>query len=174
MIIKHLDMLQTLSYSPGQTATIFLEILDINGERADNTFLDGYFNGVDAFGTIDGYVAAYIDGYLVDTVVNTFISQNIDGYVNANIDGYITSSHYPTVTRLVFPDLDLATGYPVRMVKLDVGLYYYQFVLPTGAAAVGSYLVDISYTDPSTLYTKTSLYQIAVNAPYGNFGVTVT
>jgi len=113
-------MLQTLSYFPGQTATIFLEVLDINGQRADGYSHDGY---------------------------------------------------PPEITRLVFPDLTLAVGYPAYMTKLDVGLYYYQFILPTGAISVGSYLVDIMYINPSTSYPNTSLYQIAVNAPYGNFAV---
>ncbi len=132
-------MLQTLFYSPGQTATIFVETLDLNGVRAD----------------------AEVDGYLGESVED---EDYFDGY----IDGY----HNPMISRLVFPDLTLADDYPVHMVKLDVGLYYYQFVLPTGATAVGSYLVDVSYTDPSTLYTKTSLYQISVNAPYGNYSIT--
>ncbi len=131
-------MLQTLFYSPGQTATIFVETLDSNGERAD----------------------ASVDGYLGDSVADPDFA---DGY----FDGY----HNPMVIRLVFPDLNLADDYPVHMVKLDTGLYYYQFVLPTGSTAVGSYLVDISFTNPSTLFTNTALYQIAVNAPYGNYGV---
>jgi hypothetical protein len=113
-------MLLTLSYSPGQTATVFLETLDGYGQRAD------------------GYPA-------------------------------------PVITRLVFPDLTLAAGYPVNMVQLDVGLYYYQFVLPSGAFSIGSYLVDISYTNPATGYTSnTELYQIMVSAAYGNFGLTPT
>ena len=115
-------MLQTLAYSPGQTATIFLETLDGYGQRANSIGIDGY------------------------TV--------------------------PTITRLVFPNLTLAAGYPVPMVKLDTGLYYYQFILPTGAAAVGSYLVDIEYINPTTGYINTGLYQINVNAPYGLYGLT--
>lgn len=107
-------MLLTLSYAPGQVATVFLETLDEYGQRAD--------------------------GYAI-----------------------------PLVTRIVYPDLSLAAGYPTDMIQLDVGLYYYQFVLPTGALAVGSYLVDISYDNPSTGYVNTELYQIIVTAPYGNY-----
>src|SRR5271166_6428285 len=98
-------MLETLSYFPGQTATVFLETLDGYGQRA-------------------------------------------------------SSPSVPVITRIVFPDLTLASGYPVNMVPLDVGLYYYQFVLPTGSVAVGSYFVDIQYINPTTLYTNTSPYQI--------------
>lgn len=110
-------MIQTLSYFPAQTATVFLETLDGYGQRAD--------------------------GYTI-----------------------------PVITRLVFPDLTLAAGYPTSMTKLDTGLYYYQFVLPSGAVSVGSYLVDIAYDNPGTGYMNTALYQIAVNAPYGFYGVT--
>ncbi len=116
-------MLQTLSYFPGQTATIFLETLDGYGQRINS------------------------DGY-------------IDGYAG------------PIITRLVFPDLTLADNYPAPMTQLDIGLYYYQFVLPTGAISVGSYLVDIAYINAVTSYTNTALYQIAVNAPFGNYGIT--
>ncbi len=96
----------------------------------------------------------------------------VDGYIDGYMDGYIDSYHHPMVARLVLPDFTEATGYPVHMVKLDVGLYYYQFTLPKGASAIGSYLIDISYTNPVTLFTNTILYQIVVNSPYGNFGVT--
>lgn len=111
-------MLNTLFYTPGQTATVFLETLDGYGQRAD--------------------------GYLP-----------------------------PVITRLIFPDLTLASGYPAYMVKLDVGLYYYQLVLPSGGASIGSYLVDIAYDNPTTGYINTSLYQIEVTAPFGNFGLTI-
>lgn len=103
--------------------------------------------------TLDGYgqrADGYFDGYIVP-----------DGYV----DGYIA----PIITRLIFPDLTLAAGYPTNMVKLDVGLYYYQFILPVGAIAVGSYLVDVIYQNPSTPYMNTAPYQIIVTAPYGNY-----
>ena len=126
-------MIQTLFYSPGQTATVFVETLNSNGVRAD----------------------AVVDGYL-------------DGSNNGDIDGY----HHPMIERLVFPDLSLANDYPAYMVKLDTGLYYYQFILPTGATSVGSYLVDISYTNPTTLYTNTVIYQLIVSAPYGNYSIT--
>lgn len=96
----------------------------------------------------------------------------VDGYIDGYKDGYIDSYHHPMIARLILPDFSEATGYPVHMTKLDTGLYYYQFTLPKGATAVGSYLVDISYTNPDTLFTNTILYQISVNAPYGNFTAT--
>ena len=129
-------MIQTLFYSPGQTATVFLEVLNSSGERAD-----GYSN--------DGYFAAYADGYWFP-------------------DGYAV----PLINRLIFPDLTLAEDYPTFMTKLDVGFYYYQFILPKGAIAVGSYIVDMQYINPASLLINTSLYQISVNAPFGNFNAT--
>lgn len=89
-----------------------------------------------------------------------------DGYGNRTDDGYT-----PVVTRVIVPGFTLAIGYPVAMARLDTGLYYYQFTLPNGAAAVGSYLVDISYLNPVNSVINTSTYQVVVTAPFGNFGV---
>ncbi len=119
----------------------------------------------------------YSPGQLVTLVTETFDTNGVraDGYVDGYIDldgymdGYIDSYHHPMVARLVLPDFSEDADYPAHMTKLDTGLYYYQFTLPKGATAVGSYLADISYTDPVTLYTKTLLYQILVTAPYGIF-----
>jgi hypothetical protein len=96
----------------------------------------------------------------------------IDGYLDGYEDGYIDSYHHPMISQLIFPDLELSEDYPAHMIKLDAGLYYAQFVLPTGATAVGSYLVDISYSHPEApYYTNTVLYQIVVNAAYGQFSI---
>lgn len=114
-------MTEILSYSPGQQVTIFLETLDVNGQR-----------------TNDGY-----DGYSV-----------------------------PVVTRIILPGYTLAVGYPQPLVQLDVGLYTFQFQLPVGAVAVGSYLVDVAYMN--TLgYVNYQTYQVIVTAPFGNYGITV-
>jgi hypothetical protein len=59
------------------------------------------------------------------------------------------------------------------MIKLDTGLYYHQFTLPTGAVSVGSYLVDVSYISPATSQEIKQIYQITVTAPYGNFNATI-
>lgn len=77
----------------------------------------------------------------------------------------------PTVDRIIFPNLSLTDGFPQDTVKLDTGLYYYQFTLPTGAEAVGSYFVDISYVNADG-YTNIQSYQISVNAPFGIFSST--
>jgi len=103
----------------------------------------------------------------------TVFLETKDGYVRADaslpFDGYAV----PVITRVVFPDLSLAAGFPKPMIKLDTGLYFFQFTLPTGGSSVGSYLVDVTYNVPNTSYFTTKLYQLIVTAPFGNFGVTV-
>lgn len=107
-----------------------------------------------------------IQYYLPGQKASLFL-ETLDGY-GARADSATT----PTVNRIVFPDLSLATGFPQNMVKLDVGLYYFQFTLPVGAIGVGSYLIDVSYTNPTNDEVNIQAYQIIVNAPFGNFGTT--
>lgn len=103
----------------------------------------------------------------------TIIQQvlNSDGY---RADGY---SPYgfgdPVIARIIFPGFTLATGYPVPMTKLDVGLFAYTFNLPTGATAVGTYIVDIYWYHPTTLQLQQDVALVVVNAPYGLYGATV-
>ncbi len=92
----------------------------------------------------------------------TFARQ--DGY--DLLDGY---DGYPVIDRVIFPDLSLAVGFPTHLAKLDNGLYFYQFTLPLGAASVGSYLVDGYYNEPVSGIRFSFLYQIIVNAPFGNY-----
>lgn len=84
-------------------------------------------------------------------------------------DGYAV----PMVTRVILPDLSLATEYPQNMHKLDIGLYYIQYVIPSGAVAVGSYLVDIIYADPDTSVIRNTAVQIVVTAPFGTYTAVV-
>lgn len=104
----------------------------------------------------------YTPGQKVTVFLETFNSQGL------REDGY----DLPVVTRIIFPDLSLSTSFPQFMVKLDNGLYYFQFTLPVNAEAVGSYLVDVTYWDPITGLQRQTAYQVAVNAPYGNFTIT--
>jgi hypothetical protein len=92
------------------------------------------------------------------------------------VDGYGARTDSPTlpvVSRIVFPNLTLAGGYPQNMVKLDTGLYYFTFILPSGAAAVGSYLVDVTFTNPANNETNSAAYQVIVSAPFGNYSASV-
>jgi hypothetical protein len=110
-------MVQTLYYSPGQQATIILEIIS-DGYRANPPTL-------------------------------------------------------PLINRIIYPGLTLASGFPQYMTQIDTGLYRFIFTLPTGAASVGTYLVDGYYIDPSTLSTINALYQVVVTAPFGIYSATV-
>lgn len=90
-----------------------------------------------------------------------------------NANGVRTNDGYtPVVTRVILPGFTLAMGYPQNMNYLDVGLYYFQFTLPTGAVSVGSYLVDVAYMNPTTSLIVTNAFQIIVGAPYGVYGIT--
>ena len=97
----------------------------------------------------------------------TIFQEVKDGYGQRVDDGYI-----PAVDRIFYPPLfQQLPNFPQLMTKLDVGLYYFQFTLPVGAAAVGSWLVDIIYLNPTTGLINYHTYQIVVTAPFGNFGV---
>jgi len=99
----------------------------------------------------------------------TIFLQTLDGYGNR-----ADSDSLPVITRVIFPNLTLAAGYPVNMARFDVGLYYGQFQLPTGGAAVGNYLVDVFFDNPADGYgPKHEIFQIIVQAPFGNFSTKV-
>ena len=106
----------------------------------------------------------YTPGQLV-----TFYQEVKNCYDQRVDDGYI-----PVVTRIIMPSIcgfTLANGYPQDMIRIDVGLYYFQFRLPLEAISVGTYFVDISYLNPNTLLIVNDSRQIIVTAPFGNFGV---
>lgn len=115
-------------------------------------------------------VLSYFPGQTVTIVQQVF---NLDGY---RADGYSFSESgplgAPVIARIIFPDLTLAAGYPVAMTKLDTGLYSFSFTLPTGAHAVGLYIVDIYWYHPSTLSLQQDITQILVNAPFGLYSIT--
>lgn len=81
------------------------------------------------------------------------------------------SPSLPIVERIITPALTLAANYPQTMHKLDTGLYYYKFILPTGPTAIGTYIVDVSYVDPAISATKSLAFQVVVTATAGNFGL---
>jgi hypothetical protein len=168
-------MPNVLQYSPGQTVTIFHQILNSDGYRANgyvandgyviySHMADGYlFDGYTINShTIDGYVADSIaDGYWIDGYED-------DGYI---IDGYVVDGYgAPIIARIIRPDFSLFVidpPCPVAMTYVDTGLYTFSFVLPTGAAAVGTYIVDIFWYHPTTLCLQQDYIQVVVNAPYG-------
>lgn len=100
----------------------------------------------------DGYSDGYFDGYS-------------DGY-----DGY--PGVVPILRRIILPDLTIVTGLPQYMIPFDTELYYYKFILPTGAKAVGNYLFCVQYVDFSGKIINVN-YQVNCVAPYGNFSTTI-
>ncbi len=109
-------------------------------------------------------------------ILNLFPGQICTVFLDT-LDGYGSRkdpTETPFISRIIFPGLTLAEDYPQDMLKIDTGLYYYQFTLPTGASAVGSYLVDISYLNTDTDLPNSLLYQIIVQAPYGNYSASVS
>jgi hypothetical protein len=97
----------------------------------------------------------------------TLVFQTLDGY-GQRADGYAP----PAITRIIFPNLSLASGYPQNMTRLDVGLYNFKVILPPLAASVGSYIVDVSYIDPATMHVQMTFFQIVVSAPFGQYSAT--
>jgi hypothetical protein len=75
----------------------------------------------------------------------------------------------PNVTKVIFPGFTMASGYPLPMTRLDVGLYYANFLIPTGGTAIGSYLIDTAYIGPVDGYVHNEIFQLVVQAPYGNY-----
>lgn len=92
----------------------------------------------------------------------TLFLEVVDGY------GRVDSLTTPKIDGILMPDFAAMIGYPQDMVRIGVGLYYHQFVLPTGAAALGSYLAEASYTYQDG-YVNSQLYQVIVTAPFGRF-----
>lgn len=94
----------------------------------------------------------------------TLFLEVVDGY------GRVDSLSTPQIDGILMPDFTAMVGYPQNMIRLGTGLYYHQFMLPTGAASVGSFLAEASYNYQDG-YVNSQLYQIVVNAAFGNFGV---
>lgn len=91
-----------------------------------------------------------------------------DGY-----DGYEDGYAVPLVNSMFLPNLTYASNYPQQMTKLNTGLYMYSFTLPTGAAAVGSYLLDVEFVNPINHLVNNQGFQIIVTAPFGQYGTTI-
>ena len=129
------------------------------------------------------YTLFSLPGQLVTIFLETLNSsgQRADGYYDGYFSGYYNGGYnnfddgyiiLPYITRIIFPDLSLANGFPQDMVKLDIGLYYYQFTLPSGATSTGSYFIDVSYLDPASNLIKQQGYQLLCIPIFGQYGST--
>jgi hypothetical protein len=77
----------------------------------------------------------------------------------------------PALNSITFPNGTLGSTSAVVVSNVMNGVYQFKFTLPIGAAAVGNFLLDISYIDPDSSTTKSALIEIQVSAPLGNFTV---
>lgn len=89
-----------------------------------------------------------------------------------SINERISPTTAPNIDKILTPSLTELDGYPQAMTELYVGLYYFQFTLPSGASSVGTYVVDTSWVNPSTSATIKNVFLIVVSAPYGIYSVT--
>lgn len=106
-------------------------------------------------------VLQYSPGSLVTVILQTLNDLGL------REDGYST----PSVTRVIMPDLSESMLYPLDMIRISEGLYYHKFMLPSSSAAVGSYIVDLLYTNVDG-YQKNDLTQVICTASSGgNFSI---
>jgi hypothetical protein len=102
----------------------------------------------------------------------TFFLETLNPSTSARQDGYDLLDGYdgyPVISRIFLPDFTTASGYPTHMSRLDTGLYSFQYILPSTASAVGSFLIDGYYNQPTTGIVFAFLYQVVVTAPFGNY-----
>jgi len=65
----------------------------------------------------------------------------------------------PIVRRVYNPDMTLMAGFPQAMDNIDIGLYLFTFELPMGALAIGTYIIDVIWTNPQNKQEQT-YYQL--------------
>jgi hypothetical protein len=83
----------------------------------------------------------------------------------------------PQITQILIPaagawSLDITTVLPVDMTRLGVGVYAYNYQVPPGGIAIGTYLIDAEYI--VNTISKVQTFQIIVNAPLGMFSMSLT
>jgi hypothetical protein len=99
--------------------------------------------------------------------VITLPIQTLDGY-GSRTDGY-----QPTIESILLPNSTFATGYPIVMNKIDTGFYISRITIPTGASALGTYIVSILYDDPANPahHEIWKIFLINCSLPFGNSSV---
>jgi hypothetical protein len=93
------------------------------------------------------------------------VVQVLDSYGNRS-DGYV-----PLVTSVYFPNLSLASGYPIAMTRIDTGLYIHGLTLPTGNSSLGTYIANVYSKEVGSGLIKWEVFQIQVARPFGNSSV---
>lgn len=105
-------------------------------------------------------VVQYSPGQTVTITVSVFDSSGLLA------DGY----SLPSITKVIMPNITVAAGFPKVMTKISTGLYQSKFQLPSGGSAVGSYVVQIDYTDPVG-NAMNEVVEVLCTAPFANFSV---
>jgi hypothetical protein len=93
----------------------------------------------------------------------TIVIQTLDGY-GTRADGYAA----PQIDSILLPDLTASAGYPQAMTRIEAGLYRHTVTLPSGTAALGTFIVSASWPDPTTAVTQHAAITIQVALPFGN------
>ena len=107
-------------------------------------------------------ILTYSPGQKVTATFETFDATGVRADVQAS----------PIVRAIYFPNGSLGSTSAVVVSKVFNGVYRLTFTLPLGAIAVGNFLLDVMYVDPSDGVTvKYILIEIQVSAPLGNFTV---
>ncbi len=86
-----------------------------------------------------------------------------------NSDGYRVDSYVPVVTSIYYPNLALASGYPIAMTKIETGLYVHGLIIPTGATAIGTFIANVYYEEAGAPCWE--VFTIQVARPFGNSSV---
>ena len=149
---------------------------------------DGYYsNPPDGYypktpdGYSDGYSDGYADGYYYHY---NNVWYPINRYTFSHNEWYHHHRHYhcnysndapppnpydgyyvPVVVSVMFPDLTLARGYPIPMKRLATGLYAQGVQLPTGACALGTYIITVSRMEHGNFILET--YAVNAARPFG-------
>jgi len=85
-----------------------------------------------------------------------------------NSSGQRTDGYVPQVDFVVLPSGVQYSDYPENMVRQSEGLYTASIVIPSGIAAVGTYLVSASWTHPDTGLPQSEIFLINAALPFGN------
>lgn len=85
------------------------------------------------------------------------------------------SSSTPVVEKIYAQDFSLVGGYPKNMIQVGVGLYSFDFVTVAGPSALGTYIVDLSWSNPDTnLMNQTAIQVICrLQSLGGSYLITV-
>lgn len=84
-------------------------------------------------------------------------------------DGYGTrtnSSTIPSIVQVYNPNMDKLSNFPQSMSHLDTGLY--EFTLITNS--VGTFIVDIVWTNPDNMIVNQTFYQVISRMPASRSG----